>query len=202
MSEQEVEGAGATVSERKRAVRATVSAARAARFARGDFEQVSETFTESLVRFASERALTSCACYLPIGAEPNTEGFLRWALKNGVRVFLPIVDSDTEMSWVQQRELGSTPGLLGTRNAVGDAVPEEVVRTAEVILVPACAVSRTGTRCGWGKGFYDRFLAHPQVEGRVFAIVHSDEVFDSLPREPHDRPVSGAITETGPLFFT
>ena len=68
--------------------------------------------------------------------------------------------------------------------------------TIDLILVPALAVDRSGNRLGKGKGFYDRFLAecnHP----KLIAVVFDDEVFDSIPTEPFDKPVDGVVTPSG-----
>lgn len=68
-----------------------------------------------------------------------------------------------------------------------------------LIIVPALAYDRKGQRLGYGKGFYDRFL-----NGRTVAtlgVCFSEFLFDQLPSETHDQPVSELLTEQGPVLI-
>ena len=65
-----------------------------------------------------------------------------------------------------------------------------------MLLVPGLAVSPAGDRLGRGGGCYDRALA--RAAGRPVAVLlHDDEVGVDVPTEPHDRPVTHAITPAG-----
>ena len=89
------------------------------------------------------------------------------------------------------------PGLGGMPEP--DVSVDSTAKTVVVDLVvcPAAAVDKTGTRLGWGGGFYDRFFAELSPETRVFALVFDDDVVSNLPREKHDVPVDGVITSSG-----
>ncbi|WP_404313851.1 5-formyltetrahydrofolate cyclo-ligase [Bacillus lumedeiriae] len=63
----------------------------------------------------------------------------------------------------------------------------------ELILVPGLAFSRSGSRLGFGGGYYDRFLMG--YEGKTAALAFSQQLLENLPREPHDVPVMKLITE-------
>jgi len=66
-----------------------------------------------------------------------------------------------------------------------------------LLVVPALAVGRDGTRLGRGGGSYDRVLARVGGTVPALAVVDADEVLDALPAEPHDRPVDGYVTPLG-----
>lgn len=68
---------------------------------------------------------------------------------------------------------------------------------ADLILVPALAVSAIGARLGTGGGWYDRALAHRRADVPLVALVGDDEVLADLPVEPHDRGVEYVSTPAG-----
>lgn len=62
------------------------------------------------------------------------------------------------------------------------------------MLVPALAVDRQGVRLGRGRGFYDRSLRCRDPHARLVAVVRTVELVDVLPSEPHDVPMTHALT--------
>lgn len=129
------------------------------------------------------------ASYVSLPSEPPTQDLHRALLAAGHRVIAPEYrhpdgSHKTEMSW---HPIGPT----------GRMVDEEVdVAQADLIVIPALAAGRNGSRLGKGKGFYDKCLAevprHPQGPLRV-ALVGPDEVFDAVPTQSHDEPVDVVI---------
>jgi 5,10-methenyltetrahydrofolate synthetase len=83
---------------------------------------------------------------------------------------------------------------LETQVAAEDTVAS---LTVDVVICPAAAVDETGTRLGWGGGYYDRFLTDLPAGIPVFALVFDDDVVADLPREAHDVPVTGVVTPSG-----
>jgi 5-formyltetrahydrofolate cyclo-ligase len=68
------------------------------------------------------------------------------------------------------------------------------VADAAVVFVPALAVDRTGVRLGRGAGFYDRTLSLAHSSARLVAVVRDDELVGEIPAEPHDVPMTHALT--------
>lgn len=64
----------------------------------------------------------------------------------------------------------------------------------DLIIMPGVAFDRKGNRIGMGKGYYDRFLAGQKGVPKV-ALAYSEQVLDSVPKEPYDEPVDMIITE-------
>ncbi|WP_282826595.1 5-formyltetrahydrofolate cyclo-ligase [Gulosibacter sediminis] len=135
------------------------------------------------------------ACFASTTLEPPTWAFLTWAREHGVRVLLPRASSETTLEWcIDTGELTEHPRLR-VPEPLGPALASGL-DTAELLLLPAAAADRSGTRLGWGGGYYDRALAvlEPEQRARLIAVVHDDEVFERLPSEPHDVRVAGIVT--------
>ena len=68
----------------------------------------------------------------------------------------------------------------------------------QLVLVPALAYDRAGRRLGRGGGYYDRFLSC--VDCCTVGLIRAAFLFDTLPAEWNDVPVSAVITEDGVLL--
>jgi 5-formyltetrahydrofolate cyclo-ligase len=86
----------------------------------------------------------------------------------------------------------------------GIPVPQESVRVTatkiQVVFVPLLAYDKSGHRLGFGKGFYDRFLASlEQPVLKVGLSFFAPE--EAVPVEPHDIPLDYCITPEQILKF-
>jgi 5-formyltetrahydrofolate cyclo-ligase len=142
------------------------------------------------------------AAYVGIGTEPPTLPLLAALEALGVRVLLPVVRPGGTLDWSDAPAGSARPaGALGLLEPVGALLGPDAVRGAGLMLVPALAVDRRGTRLGRGAGYYDRALAGWARTVPLLAVVFDDEVVEELPVEPHDQPVDGALTPSGPVRF-
>lgn len=141
------------------------------------------------------------AAFLPTAAEPDVTGCLAAAYAAGERVLVPRTLPQCQLAWVQWTpQAPLQPDRHGLSAPIGAATPDGLSGST-VLLLPALAVDRQGTRLGHGAGYYDRALARlpawPQGPLRV-AVVHPAEVLDEpLPREPHDAAVDAVLTADG-----
>lgn len=61
-------------------------------------------------------------------------------------------------------------------------------------LIPGMAFDAAGHRLGRGRGYYDRFLAHPHVADlHTVGLCFDFQLLDAVPTEPHDHPVDDVI---------
>ena len=150
--------------------------------------------TTLLHRLARVRTL---AAFVPDETEPGTGRLPAAFTQLGARVLLPVVpDTGRELGWaVDTGRLA--PGRFGLLEPVGPRLGPTAVGAAEVVVVPAVAVDRAGTRLGRGGGYYDRALRHTRPGAVVVALVFDDELVDRLPALAHDRPVSAVVTPNG-----
>ncbi len=147
-----------------------------------------------LARLARVRVL---AAFVPEDTEPGSGRLPAAFTQLGARVLLPVMpDAGTDLRWaVDTGRL--VPGRYGILEPAGPRLGPTAVGTAEVVVVPAVAVDRGGTRLGRGGGWYDRALLHVRPDAVVVALVFDDELVDRLPALDHDRPVSAVVTPSG-----
>ena len=143
---------------------------------------------------------TVCA-YWPVGGEPGSPELLDGLVRRGCRVLLPLVDPLGPLNWAKYTGAGSLrAGPLGLLEPTGPRLGCAAIATAVLVLVPALAVDRRGIRLGRGGGHYDRTLPLASTGTPLVAIVRDDEVLASVPVQPHDVPVTAALTPRRGLF--
>ncbi|HNQ21748.1 MAG TPA: 5-formyltetrahydrofolate cyclo-ligase [Phycisphaerae bacterium] len=67
--------------------------------------------------------------------------------------------------------------------------------TVDLMVVPGLGFDEYGNRLGRGRGFYDRFLAHPEFAGIACALAFEEQVCPTIPAGPLDRRVSMLVTD-------
>ena len=120
------------------------------------------------------------------------------------RALLPILIGEAGAPYRSPRwglwEAGQALVTLGRPPAqpCGEAMGAESLQEADLIVIPALAVSVDGARLGQGGGWYDRALMHRSPGVPVVAVIFDDEVLDSgeIPTEAHDVPINAIITPT------
>lgn len=141
---------------------------------------------------------TVCA-YVSVGSEPGSIELIESLHRRSIRVLLPVARHDDAgipqpLLWGEYRPGRLVEARLGLREPTEPWLPAEAVAKASTVLVPALAVDRAGTRLGRGAGFYDRTLVLAERSARLIAVVRDEELVDELPAEPHDVPMTHALT--------
>lgn len=92
-------------------------------------------------------------------------------------------------------EVGRFKGIFEPKKGLTQAQATEKT----LILVPALAYGRNGSRLGKGMGFYDRFLA--ESKGVPVGLCFEENLAEALPETVLDRRVEIIITENETLFI-
>lgn len=141
--------------------------------------------------------------FLSLPYEIDTQWLAQRAWADMKRVLAPRV------SWAQRRmlpiEINSLAtdvevGYLGIREPVA-GVPLPVA-DLDLVVVPGLAFDERGNRLGRGRGFYDRFLSHPDFRGVSCAVALEEQVLDSVPVGPTDMRVDMLVTDAKIRRFT
>jgi 5-formyltetrahydrofolate cyclo-ligase len=165
----------------------TRCAVRRSRISRAEHADAAGALVASLVPVLP--ASGPVAAYASVGTEPGTAGLLAALTGAGREVLLPLLLPDGDLDWARY-DGRLLPGPRGVPHPAGPPLGRDAVADCALLVVPALAVDRSGTRLGRGGGAYDRALG--RTSGHVVAALHRGELVDHLPAEPHDRPVHAA----------
>lgn len=137
------------------------------------------------------------ALYHPVGCEFDT-GPLAHYLRNQLQqIALPVVVEEGAplvfRLWGanDQLEVGAYDIMVPPDRGLS-IVPE-------IIIIPLLAFDDTGTRLGYGGGYYDRTLANLRAKHSISAIglAYDFQQVDDLPVEAHDQPLDRILTPSG-----
>jgi 5-formyltetrahydrofolate cyclo-ligase len=143
-------------------------------------------------------ARTVCA-YLPVGTEPGSPDLLDRLRELCDVVLLPVTrtGSDGEhlpLWWGEYKPGHLFAARFGLREPTPPWLEPTAIAGADVVLVPALAVDRTGVRLGRGGGYYDRSLPLCTPGTRLIAVLRDDELVETLPEEAHDVRMTHVLT--------
>ena len=153
---------------------------------------------DALVGDRAFRGSTICA-YMPVKTEPGSIEMLDMLVRRSARVLLPVARTGAEdvplpLRWGEYRPGALTRGRWGLLEPPEPWLPSSALADAGLVLVPALAVDRAGVRLGRGRGFYDRSLPNRDPRAWLLAMVRDEELVDKLPADPHDVPMTHALT--------
>lgn len=141
-------------------------------------------------------------CFVSFGTEVDTHAFIKEALQEGKRIFVPYIPSKKEgMKACEIKDFSELE--MGYFNIL---TPKEEYRrlTEEVpdlVVVPGVVFSQDGYRIGYGGGFYDRYLGAQKKPIPTIGIGFAVQVVQDVPVEPFDMPIDKLITEEKTYLF-
>lgn len=145
--------------------------------------------------------------YWPMGSELRLDGFVRAAQKRGAKLYLPYIEPHSRRMWFtpypadgakQERKRGRAklhvPQFSGRKIRV---------HGLSILFVPIVGMDREGYRLGQAGGYYDATLAAMKyrLQAKTIGVGFACQLVDTLPREPHDLPLDGFVSELGVLVF-
>jgi 5-formyltetrahydrofolate cyclo-ligase len=160
-----------------------------------EFLQKSAEICDRLQGLSEYRNAEIIHCYVSINErrEVNTHPLLSGMLAAGKKVIVPITQISN--GTLRHVELKSINDLKANEwGMLEPADGEEVaVETLDLVIVPMAGGDRQKNRIGYGKGFYDRFLA--QVECPSVGLLFEEGLIEDIPTEPFDVPLDILVTE-------
>lgn len=151
---------------------------------------------ERLVAAPEYRKAEIVLVFLSLQTEVDTTPLVLRAWQDRKRVLAP------KVSWEQRRMLpveirslshDLTTTQLGIREpTTGPPIPIPLI---DLVIVPGLGFDEEGNRLGRGRGFYDRFLAHPEFCGVSCALAFEEQITDSIPADLLDVRVDMVVTD-------
>lgn len=175
----------------KKALRAEIKAKKRA-MTEEQIAATSDALAQQLYAHPAYKEAKSIFGYLSYNQEVRTMPMLERAQKDGKRVAVPKVIGDT-MIFIWLDDLSRVElGYCSIPEPI-DNGPEAIDETA-LVMMPGLAFDPTGRRCGYGGGFYDRYLEqHPHHP--TIAMCYGFQMFDHLDTDPHDIPVNYVLSQ-------
>lgn len=136
------------------------------------------------------RKAKKIACYYPIGSEVLTQEIMQELLSNGKEICLPKVEGDLldfrKISDMKDLEKGNF-GIMEPKDNCA------IVENLDVVLVPTVAITKDGTRLGYGHGYYDRFLSTSSA--KTISLTYSKQIVKAIPSSDNDIKIDWIVTE-------
>lgn len=156
---------------------------------------MSEEVAGNVLALPAVADATTIMAFFSFGSEVDTGPIIEWLERDGRRVALPRVEGrDIVAVAYRSGDRVRVTSFGATEPAGGEKVaPEEI----DVVIVPGLAFDRSGHRVGYGRGFYDRFLAALRPDALTIGICFSVQLVNEVPHGRGDRPVDLVMTERG-----
>lgn len=174
---------------------------------RAELKQQRQRLTDAEVQAASEAAIEWCVAlwsrwnvrtlhtYLPNAKqrEIDTWGLIKQARQQfaAVQVLVPKVYTDILQTYLLEQTTVVRESALGIPEPVQAALLPHV--QPDVVIVPVLGFTKMGYRLGYGKGYYDRFLADLPPRCKLIGLAY-DEAEAAFTPEPHDVPLHYIVT--------
>lgn len=163
-------------------------------------EEKSNRIMQNVFSLLSVQKAEYVLCYAGYKSEVQTDKLIKELLKQGKKVYLPRVCGE-EMNFYRIRSLtdlaegykGIPEPSIVCRDVFTKSLWEKD-KERVVMLLPGAAFSESGSRIGYGKGYYDRYLCHIPCVERI-ALCYELQVVEDIPADRHDIPVTVIVTE-------
>ena len=161
---------------------------------------LSRRISNAVVGWIQHEGFDAVMLYLSMRSEVETFDLLGALLQQGKTVCAPVVD--THQLELTPRQIRNPKTEL-VRHPYGLLEPSTTcpifpTSQLQLVLVPGIAFDAKGYRLGYGKGFYDRFLAKCPDAVRVGLAYQLQIVADTYP-QTWDVPVQHIFTENGKI---
>jgi 5-formyltetrahydrofolate cyclo-ligase len=148
------------------------------------------TLRDAVLELPQVQMAGTIAAYYSLSSEPDTHGLVYALWKRGGYVLLPLLRADADLDWASYEGPDSLrPGPRGLAEPSEPPRGMDAVARADLVLVPALAVDRSGVRLGRGGGSYDRALARVAPAIPTIALLYDGELLDEVPADVHDQRV-------------
>lgn len=142
------------------------------------------------------RTARSVGLYMAIKGETSAEALLSAALGAGKAVYLPKVTGPRTMQFhLCASRADLMPGVWDILEPPANGIQPQRL---DLIIIPGLAFDRTGTRLGYGGGYYDRYLqSQPCIAAKTLGLCFGFQILPRLPHAAWDVPVDGLCSEEG-----
>ena len=159
-------------------------------------KEKSKTIVTKIIETKEYQKAKVIALYKSLPSEVNLDDLISYSLKQNKKVVLPkVVDNDLFFYEISSNEklIKSNFGILEPLSNQNKLVNKSQI---DLIIVPGISFDKDKNRLGFGKGFYDRYLAHTSIY-KIGVCFHNQVLTDNtLPVNQFDIKMDKVITES------
>lgn len=158
-------------------------------------QQLDKTILNRVCELRQYKSSKQVFTYVSKDIEVDTIALIEKALKDGKKVGVPrCVTKERLMDFYYINSLNQLEeGAFGVLEPIPEKCSKVVDFSKGFCIVPGLSFDSEGYRLGYGKGYYDRFLA--KFGGVTVGICYSNCMRWKLPHGYFDKPVNFIITE-------
>ena len=158
----------------------------------------SKTIIEKVMNTEEFKKSKNLMVFLSFDNEVYTFDLIDKAMDMGKKVIVPYTVKDTYeiiptlLKNIEEDLEVSSYGYLEPKKDKITAVQEEDI---DLTIVPGLAFDKNMNRIGFGKGYYDRYLAKTKKDSKNMAIAYEYQVLEEIPYDDYDVKMDYIITE-------
>lgn len=155
--------------------------------------QAADAIVKNILRCIQTTSVSTVMLFLPSFNEPQIDTVFPLLWNIGIKTAVPV--SNTDDFTITPYEINDLNHVI--KGAYGIREPYKTVpipvSAIDVAVIPGVAFGKHGERLGFGKGYYDRFLA--DFNGIKLGVCYDFQLLDALPTDNYDVTMNTIITE-------
>lgn len=158
----------------------------------------SESICQKIIELAEYKNAENLLVFYPYSGEADILFIAKDALDTGKNVFFPKVTGETTMDFIKVESLKDfTDGYKGIKEPIDNIIYDRIQSNGKTIMIlPGSVFDTYGNRCGYGKGYYDRYLQSGCLHITKVGVCFSLQMMKKIPDvKETDIPMDYVITE-------
>ncbi len=136
--------------------------------------------------------------YVAIRGEVETEGLIRECIAAGKMVSVPCCDPASRRisaAAVRDFDRDLAPGCYGIPEPIAGRREAVAAADIDLVIVPGVGFDWSGIRLGWGKGYYDAFLARDAAHAMKIGLAYEAQLLPLIRPGDSDVSMDKIVTE-------
>ncbi|MEI7541744.1 MAG: 5-formyltetrahydrofolate cyclo-ligase [bacterium] len=132
--------------------------------------------------------------YISTQSEVSTSEIIQYLLQKRIKVYVPCIDNGIIIPVLYTKSCSLVKGAF---NIEEPKKKTKLPRTTnlDLIIAPGIAFDNKGNRIGFGKGFFDKFLATLDTTSIKLALAFETQLVKKISSAKHDMKMDYIITE-------
>ena len=156
----------------------------------------SNNIANKLIDHQVFKSSQNIALYSQVRSEVDTSFIFKHSRLLGKTIYFPKVCNDTLRFYEVSDLTYLKTGSFGVKEPDSQAKKEVSLDNIDLFIIPAICFDKSGSRIGYGKGYYDKALSNINSNKKI-GLAFNFQIIDSIPKEFFDKHVGYIATESG-----